>query len=116
MELPSFLVAFLAAAIQVQGHAVLTYPAWRGNNLISNASFPFGMARNYPCGGIPPTSNRTRWPLDGSGAFAFEPGWSSGHELNFVYINLCLGPGPDAVAGEVNNCSLTMKGPLELKG
>ncbi len=31
------------------GHVVLTYPGWRGNNLITNATFPFGMQWMYPC-------------------------------------------------------------------
>ncbi|KAK0654806.1 hypothetical protein B0T16DRAFT_395703 [Cercophora newfieldiana] len=106
----------LLASAQVQAHAVLTYPAWRGNNLLSNESFPFGMARTYPCGGMPLTTNRTFYPLDGSGAFAFEPGWSPGHGLNAVYINLCIGPGEGSDAKEVANCSLTITGPLELKG
>jgi hypothetical protein len=100
---------------QAQAHAVITYPPWRGNNLLANETFPFGMARNYPCGGHPPTTNRTSWPLDGSGAFAFEPGWSPGHALNQVYINLCLGE-PDEDLNEVRNCSLTIAGPLELRG
>jgi hypothetical protein len=108
--------ALLASAAQVQAHTVLTYPAWRGNNLLSNDSFPFGMARTYPCGGMPMTTNRTHYPLDGSGSFGFEPGWSPGHGLNAVYINLCLGPAEGSDDREVANCSLTMVGPLELKG
>ena len=106
----------LLASGQVQAHAVITYPPWRGNNLIANETFPFGMARTYPCGGVPLTTNRTHWPLDGSGAFALEPGWASGHRLNAVYINLCLGPGEGSDAREVQNCSLTITGPLELRG
>jgi hypothetical protein len=111
----TILTAF-AAASTVNAHAVITYPPWRGNNLLANASFPFGMARTYPCGGHPITTNRTHYPLDGSGAFAFEPGWSPGHGLNAVYINLCLGSGEGQESGEVRNCSLTIVGPLELKG
>jgi hypothetical protein len=30
-------------------HTVLTYPGWRGNNLISNDTFPHGMQWMYPC-------------------------------------------------------------------
>ncbi|KAK3356474.1 hypothetical protein B0T25DRAFT_497052 [Lasiosphaeria hispida] len=77
-----------------QGHIVITYPAWRGNNLIVNGDFPFGMQWSYPCGGISPTQNRTAWPLDGSGAVAFQPGWFRGHASNLVYINLGLGEQP----------------------
>jgi len=112
---PTTSLALLATAAQIEAHAVISYPPWRGNNLISNATFPFGMARSYPCGGVPPTTNRTSYPLDGTGAFAIEPGWSAGHGVNFVYINLCLG-GPDEALGEVRNCSLVITGPLELRG
>lgn len=62
------------------------------------------------------TTNRTNYPLDGSGAFAFQPGWSPGHGLNALYFNLCLGPGEGSDAREVANCSLTILGPLELRG
>lgn len=96
-------------AVAVRGHTVITYPGWRGNNLIVNSSFPFGMGWSYPCGGIGPTTNRTAWPLDGSGAFAFQPGWFSGHLQNLMYINLCLGAEPA-------NCSLPMLPVFELRG
>ena len=36
-------------ADSVHGHCVITYPGWRGNNLITNVSFPYGMQRSYPC-------------------------------------------------------------------
>ena len=32
-----------------QAHLILTYPGWRGNNLITNETFPFGMQWMYPC-------------------------------------------------------------------
>ncbi|KAK0625870.1 hypothetical protein B0T14DRAFT_422901 [Immersiella caudata] len=116
MKSTTLLSTLSLGIVAVEGHTVINYPPWRGNNLLSNSSFPFGMARTYPCGGHPMTTNRTHYPLDGSGAFAFEPGWSPGHGLNAVYINLCLGPEEGSDATEVRNCSLTIMGPLELKG
>ena len=44
--LPFFLLAFVALA---SAHSVITYPGWRGNNLISNETFPYGMQWIYPC-------------------------------------------------------------------
>ena len=37
--------------------------------------------------------NRTKWPVNG-GAFAFQPGWFSGHQTAFIYINLGIGTEP----------------------
>jgi len=104
------IITLLAAlASVVYGHTVITYPGWRGNNLITNATFPFGMGWSYPCGGIGPTTNRTAWPLDGTGALAFQPGWFAGHLQNLMYVNLCLGAEPQ-------NCSLPMVPVFELRG
>lgn len=33
----------------VGAHTVLTYPGWRGDNLVTNDSFPYGMQWMYPC-------------------------------------------------------------------
>ncbi len=44
----SILVAVAAAAV-ASAHSVITYPGWRGNNLITNDSFPYGMQWIYPC-------------------------------------------------------------------
>ncbi len=90
----SIIALFATLSSLAQGHTVITYPGWRGNNLILNETFPFGMGWVYPCGGIGPTTNRTAWPLDGSGAFAFQPGWFAGHIQNLIYINLGLGAEP----------------------
>jgi hypothetical protein len=30
-------------------HTVLTYPGWRGDNLVTNDTFPYGMQWMYPC-------------------------------------------------------------------
>jgi hypothetical protein len=39
----------LAFAALTSAHIVITYPGWRGNNLIENATFPYGMQWMYPC-------------------------------------------------------------------
>ncbi|KAK4165597.1 hypothetical protein QBC43DRAFT_173589, partial [Cladorrhinum sp. PSN259] len=83
-------------ATLAEGHTVVTYPAWRGNNLITNATFPRGMQWTYPCGGIEPTANRTYWPLGANGgAVAFQPGWFRGHDQGFIYINIGIGENPE---------------------
>ncbi|KAK1754361.1 hypothetical protein QBC47DRAFT_216835 [Echria macrotheca] len=104
------LITILACILPLaQGHTILTYPPWRGNTLITNASFPFGMQWTYPCGGIGPTTNRTAWPLAGGGAVAFQPGWFAGHLQNLIYVNLCLGKEP-------TNCSTPMVPVFEMQG
>lgn len=45
----STLLALIGAATLSSAHTVLTYPGWRGDNLITNDSFPFGMQWMYPC-------------------------------------------------------------------
>ncbi|KAH6617634.1 hypothetical protein F5144DRAFT_596597 [Chaetomium tenue] len=77
-----------------QGHVVITYPGWRGNNLGRTDEFPFGMQWMYPCGGLPVTTNRTHWPI-GGGAVAFQPGWFTGHASALIYINIGLGEQPE---------------------
>jgi hypothetical protein len=74
------------------------------------ASFPYGMQWMYPCqylcqkrksaiadcragGGMPTSSNRTKWPV-GGGAIAIQPGWFPGHSLALFYINLGYGTEP----------------------
>ena len=39
----------LAGAAVVSAHSVITYPGWRGDNLITNDTFPYGMQWMYPC-------------------------------------------------------------------
>ena len=39
----------LAASTLATAHVILTYPGWRGNNLITNDTFPYGMQWMYPC-------------------------------------------------------------------
>ncbi|EME45288.1 hypothetical protein DOTSEDRAFT_71106 [Dothistroma septosporum NZE10] len=102
----------IAAAVAVcsvaSAHTVITYPGWRGNNLHANGTapeqdpntlginyfanndsyaFPYGMQWMYPCGGMPMTSNRTKWPV-GGGAVSVQPGWFPGHSKAFFYINI----------------------------
>ncbi|MCJ1286102.1 hypothetical protein MMC26_005445 [Xylographa opegraphella] len=98
------LFAFLACA---SAHTVITYPGWRGDNLLSNGTqaeanglgvgpdntFPYGMQWMYPCGGMPSTTNRTLWPI-GGGAIAVQPGWAVGHATAFMYFNLGMGTIP----------------------
>ena len=110
-------VALLAlCASLANAHTVITYPGWRGNNLITNDSFPFGMQWSYPCefqtsshptphrrpetndllclgGGLGVSKNRTQWPLNG-GAIAVQPGWFAGHSTALFYINMGLGENP----------------------
>ena len=112
--LPRWLILVVHWAGLAHSHVVLTYPGWRGNNLILNETFPFGMQWMYPCescatanvlysvitdrlpregGGMQVSSNRTYWPIDG-GAVGFQPGWFVGHETALIYVNVGLGEQP----------------------
>lgn len=97
----------------VDAHIVMTYPGWRGDNLVTNATFPYGMQWMYPCGGHPPTTNRTKWPVTG-GAVALQPGWFQGHSTAFMYIN--LGFGTDGPDGGPMNMSFPMVPVFQLVG
>lgn len=44
----STLLAVASAAL-ASAHTIITYPGWRGNNLVTNSSFPYGMQWMYPC-------------------------------------------------------------------
>jgi len=96
MQFSSLLIASCLAALGlVEAHTVITYPGWRGDNLVTNDTFPYGMQWMYPCGGMPTTTNRTKWPING-GAIALQPGWFQGHATAFFYMNLGFGTdGPD---------------------
>ncbi|OQE12071.1 hypothetical protein PENVUL_c001G08299 [Penicillium vulpinum] len=95
-----------------QAHTVITYPGYRGNNLHTNGTveqadglgvaydakngsliYPYGMEWIYPCGGMPRSTNRTKWPVSG-GALAFQPGWFPGHATALIYVNLGFGEIP----------------------
>lgn len=97
----------------VDAHIVMTYPGWRGDNLVTNATFPYGMQWMFPCGGHPVTTNRTLWPITG-GAIAFQPGWFQGHATAFLYIN--LGFGTDGPGGGPWNMSFPMAPVMQLVG
>lgn len=100
--LSSTLLALVSAAL-VSAHSIITYPGWRGNNLVTNETFPFGMQWVYPCGGMRTTTNRTYWPTTG-GAIAFQPGWFQGHATAFIYVNLGFGTdGPDSGPPNMSN-------------
>ncbi|KAL9124021.1 MAG: hypothetical protein Q9217_006608 [Psora testacea] len=106
----------------VSSHTVITYPGWRGDNLYHNGSipdefglgvgrnntYPFGMQWIYPCGGMPISANRTKWPVTG-GAVGIQPGWFSGHANALIYINLGEGNTP-------SNYSLIMQPMFGIKG
>jgi len=85
----------LALTALVAAHTVIVYPGWRGDNLITNDTFPYGMQWIYPCGGMGTSRNRTYWPTTG-GAVSFQPGWFRGHMQAQLQINLGYGTdGPD---------------------
>ncbi|THC91163.1 hypothetical protein EYZ11_009376 [Aspergillus tanneri] len=110
---------------QSYAHTVIVYPGYRGNNLHTNGTveeanglgtayindsyaFPYGMQWNYPCGGMPTSTNRTKWPV-GGGAVSLQPGWFQGHSKAFIYINLGLGETPP-------NMSHPMVPPFQIVG
>jgi len=47
--LGSSTLAVLAGASVAAAHTIITYPGWRGDNLITNETFPYGMQWMYPC-------------------------------------------------------------------
>lgn len=101
------LLLLLLSPALVFAHTVITYPGIRGDNLQTNGSienatglgvgndntYPFGMQWIYPCGGMPMSFNRTKWPVTG-GAVGLQPGWFSGHSSALIYINLGDGNNP----------------------
>ncbi|KAK4117087.1 hypothetical protein N656DRAFT_700034 [Canariomyces notabilis] len=107
----------VAGAALASAHIVITYPGWRGNNLITNESFPYGMQWMYPCGGMEATANRTYWPTVG-GAIAFQPGWFQGHATAMIYINMGFGTeGPElGPKGGPPNMSFPMITPFQILG
>ncbi|KFA73274.1 hypothetical protein S40288_07262 [Stachybotrys chartarum IBT 40288] len=107
------IVLALALAVLSSAHIVITYPGWRGNNLITNEEFPYGMQWMFPCGGVGTTRNRTYWPTTG-GAVAFQPGWFRGHETAMLYVN--MGFGTDGPDDGPHNMSNPMVSPFQLLG
>ncbi|KAG9241848.1 hypothetical protein BJ878DRAFT_544825 [Calycina marina] len=106
-------VVTICLAVAVDAHIVLTYPGWRGDNLITNDTFPYGMQWMYPCGGHPTTTNRTLWPVTG-GAISLQPGWFQGHATAFFYMN--LGYGTDGPGGGPPNMSFPMVPVFQIVG
>ncbi|KAH7308720.1 hypothetical protein B0I35DRAFT_100808 [Stachybotrys elegans] len=103
----------LAMGVLCSAHIVITYPGWRGNNLITNSTFPYGMQWMFPCGGMGTSRNRTYWPTTG-GAVAFQPGWFRGHETAMLYVNMGFGTdGPDLGP---KNMSFPMVPPFQVLG
>jgi hypothetical protein len=47
MQIQALLSLVLASV--ASAHIVISYPGWRGNNLITNDTFPYGMQWMYPC-------------------------------------------------------------------
>jgi len=49
----SQLLSVIAVGLVLLGlgdaHTVMTYPGWRGDNLVTNDTFPYGMQWMYPC-------------------------------------------------------------------
>lgn len=109
----SSIILTVAVTTLAAAHTIITYPGWRGDNLITNDSFPYGMQWMYPCGGIGTTTNRTYWPTTG-GAIAFQPGWFQGHQTAFLYVN--LGFGTDGPDNGPMNMSNPMVAPFQLLG
>ncbi|KAL4988460.1 hypothetical protein BDW68DRAFT_159133 [Aspergillus falconensis] len=131
MKLPTSPSQWLATAMLCMGlvdaHTVIVYPGYRGNNLHTTGTvegtdglgaawssdndtivYPYGMQWAYPCGGMPTSQNRTKWPLEG-GAVSLQPGWFPGHSRAQIYINLGLGTVPP-------NMSHPMIKPFEIVG
>lgn len=112
----SLLCALACLTSLISAHTVIVYPGWRGNNIWTNGTvsttddsikpgsiginyengsygFPYGMQWMYPCGGMPTSTNRTKWPIKG-GALSIQPGWFPGHSLAQFYINMGYGTEP----------------------
>ncbi|KAG8624163.1 hypothetical protein KVT40_009139 [Elsinoe batatas] len=66
----------------------------------------------YPCGGMPMSTNRTKWPYMG-GAVAFQPGWFPGHKVGFIYVNIGV-----TLPGEMapRNMSFNVVPPFQIVG
>ncbi|OQD73471.1 hypothetical protein PENDEC_c015G04559 [Penicillium decumbens] len=111
-------VVLLCASLS-HAHSVITYPGYRGNNLHTNGTiaeakglgvaydtkngsyiYPYGMEWIYPCGGMPTSQNRTKWPVRG-GALAVQPGWFPGHSTALIYVNLGFGETPENMSHPV---------------
>ncbi|OAK93978.1 hypothetical protein IQ06DRAFT_261272 [Phaeosphaeriaceae sp. SRC1lsM3a] len=127
------LVFVVASWSLASAHTVIVYPGWRGNNIHTNGTvgpkdpaiipgslgqnwdnetgtytFPYGMQWMYPCGGMPMSQNRTKWPIKG-GAISIQPGWFPGHQAAQFYFNL-------GYETEPQNYSHAMLPPFSISG
>ena len=75
---------------------------------MTRASCHLGIANQVTGGGMPTSTNRTKWPVNG-GAVSVQPGWFQGHSTAFIYINLGLGTVPP-------NMSHPMIDPFQIVG
>ncbi|RPA74520.1 hypothetical protein BJ508DRAFT_189206, partial [Ascobolus immersus RN42] len=82
------LTTVLLSAQLASAHFQIAFPGWRGNTLEGEAQW------KYPCGGLAPTTNRTKWPVTGGGALSVIPGWNAGHPTAFFYVNMGFGNSP----------------------
>ncbi|CEL02983.1 hypothetical protein ASPCAL04144 [Aspergillus calidoustus] len=124
---PQWIAGALLCMGLVSAHTVIVYPGYRGNNLHTTGEvgevgglgvaydsdnetlvYPYGMQWIYPCGGMPLSTNRTKWPIRG-GAIALQPGWFPGHARAMMFFNLGLGTEPP-------NMSHPMITPFEIVG
>jgi hypothetical protein len=126
-SLSAMLLALFSLLSLAQAHLYMTYPGWRGDSLFTNGTvedtngvgmanlpngtnvFPYGMQWMYPCGGMPLTTNRSLWPVNG-GAVAFQPGWFTGHLSSVLYINLGQGTNPPNMSNQMVN-AIGISGP-----
>jgi hypothetical protein len=49
MMFPQILSLIALCTSLISAHTVVTYPGWRGDNLVTNDTFPYGMQWMYPC-------------------------------------------------------------------
>ena len=94
----------------VDAHTVLTYPGWRGDNLVTNDTFPYGMQWMYPCEyffclcwkGLGEATARKRADMDGQGKELNCPACKFKQDNSIV--ELCFSC---SSAWKSGNCSLT---------
>ncbi|KAH7020990.1 uncharacterized protein B0I36DRAFT_367453 [Microdochium trichocladiopsis] len=108
----SGIVAVLVGSV-VDAHTAIKYPGSRGDNFGKNGTvaesdglgiftsgndsdpiFPYGMTFIYPCGGLPTSTNRTLWPLNGPVPLILEPGHQANHDWGMIWVNIGLGTIP----------------------
>jgi hypothetical protein len=75
--------------------AIYGHMACNGIILVRTRELPCrgSIADLLPGGGMPTSTNRTKWPIRG-GAVAFQPGWFQGHVSAQIFINIGFGTTP----------------------